>query len=44
MKTRDDKDEEDVLTAQWEYQNGNYQLTGKVKKSEFIKILKSISY
>ena len=44
MKTRDNKDEEDVLTAQWEYQNGNYQLTGKVKKSEFIKILKSISY
>ena len=44
MKTRDSKDEEDVLTAQWEYGNGNYQLTGKVKKSEFIKILKSIIY
>jgi len=38
------QDEEPTLTAQWEYGNGFYQLSGKMEEGEFIKILESITY
>ncbi len=44
VKIESPQDEEPTLAAQWEYENGYYQLSGKVEESEFLKILKSISY
>ncbi len=37
-------DKEPTFAAQWAYQNGYYQLSGKVQKKEFVKILESITY
>lgn len=37
-------DKEPTFAAQWEYQNGYYQLSGKVQKKEFIEIIESIIY
>lgn len=37
-------DEEVTLAAQWEYQEGYYQLSGKIEENKFINILKSIMY
>lgn len=42
MKSPEDK--EATLAAQWEYQGGFYQLSGKTDEREFIKILESIIY
>ena len=42
MKSSEDK--EAALAAQWEYQGGFYQLSGKADEKEFIKILESIIY
>lgn len=38
------EDKQATLAAQWEYKEGYYQLSGKVEKEEFLKILKSIVY
>ena len=38
------EDKQATLAAQWEYKEGYYQLSGKVEKEEFLKILKSIAY
>lgn len=41
------KDETDVkasFAAQWEYEGGYYQLSGKMKEKEFIEIVENISY
>ena len=38
------EDKQATLAAQWEYKEGYYQLSGKVEKKEFLKILKSIAY
>ena len=42
MKSSEDKGA--ALAAQWEYQGGFYQLSGKADEKEFIKILESIIY
>ena len=44
VKIEAPQNEEPTLAAQWEYENGYYQLSGKIEESEFLKILKSISY
>lgn len=41
------KDETDVkasFAAQWEYENGYYQLSGKMEEKEFIEIVENIGY
>ena len=38
------EDKQATFAAQWEYKEGYYQLSGKVEKEEFLKILKSIAY
>lgn len=44
LEINDPGDEEVTLAAQWEYQNGYYQLSGKVQEEDFLKILKTIFY
>ena len=44
LEVRDEDDEKVTLAAQWEYQEGYYQLSGKIEEDEFINILKNIAY
>lgn len=44
LEVRDVDDEVAALAAQWEYEEGYYQLSGKIEEDEFISILKSIAY
>lgn len=44
QKIQDPGDEEPTYTAQWEYNGGYYQFSGKIKEEEFIEIIKNIYY
>lgn len=44
LEIRTPEDKASTLAAQWKYKNGYYQLSGKVEKSEFLEIIKSIGY
>lgn len=44
LEVKAEDDEEVTLAAQWEYQEGYYQLSGKIEEDEFINILKNIAY
>lgn len=44
QEIKDTTDFKSTYAAQWEYKNGYYQLSGKVVKEEFLKIVESIYY
>ncbi len=44
QEIKDTTDLKPTYAAQWEYQNGYYQLIGKIEEKEFIEIVKNICY
>ena len=44
LKIEGMEEEGPTFAAQWDYKEGYYQLSGQVKESEFLEILKSIDY
>lgn len=44
QKIKDETDVRASFAAQWEYERGYYQLSGKMKEKEFIEIVKNIRY
>lgn len=44
QKIKDTTDTKPTYVAQWEYEDGYYQLSGKVVEKEFLEIVKSIWY
>ena len=44
LKVKGLEEERATIAAQWKYKDGYYQLSGKIGKDEFLKILESITY
>lgn len=44
QKIKDTGDEEPTYAAQWEYNGGYYQLSGKIKEKDFLEVVKNICY
>lgn len=44
QEIKDTTDFESTYAAQWEYENGYYQLSGKIEEKEFIDIVENIYY
>ncbi len=44
QEIKDPDDQKPTFAAQWEYEDGYYQLSGKVNKEEFLKIVQYIFY
>lgn len=44
LEIEDEKDEEPSYAAQWEWNNAFYQLSGKMEKEEFIKLVENIIF
>ncbi len=43
-KIKDSGDKEPTYAAQWEYEDGYYQLSGKLEEQEFLKVMEYIFY
>lgn len=44
QEVKNEKDKRASFAAQWEYEEGYYQLSGKAEEEEFITIVKNIRY
>lgn len=44
QEIKDPGDQKSTFAAQWEYKNGYYQLSGKIEKEEFLRIVEDIIY